>query len=523
MGPQGTTVRRESRHLAGRFKAAKLAPVMAVPFLGGEGGLLRQSVTFELDPVAGRMVSQTFAKVCVVYVPLQALQAMKFPADDKAGITEVIRRKLMDGVALFGLEGETEVSKRMGVVPMSIGGSKKVSVAARLAHNVAVNFLRKRRYIYASQLTSGNTVMTPAIISETVLQRLNGVLDPDDHANGHVDLSLSNTQAPVRGIGTSSAFLSNNTNLSVQNTLGQAEVFPQARDLGANGGQFFVRIKDGTTYRADVYADLSAVQAGGVSLVDFYNAQKADDLVRRMREVADANPQNGEDAVLRWAFGLMADSVQFPFMLYEKEIQLGDAQRRATDGAGMRDEVTVTDMGQVIDFTVPVPKTELGGIVVTFAQVRPDEVIAEMPHPILSKEWTAANQASAQMNLDPEPVLYRDVFADVPTAAEETAVKFYTGHNELRRNYVHYGFTRNTDLNSVNAKTVLWQYAIPAGVTPQNILYPEAFSQYPFLDQAAEVVSYTCASSAVIETQTFFGPTPVETLAIVNTKNLLED
>lgn len=165
MGPQGTTVRRESRHLAGRFKAAKLAPVMAVPFLGGEGGLLRQSITFELDPVAGRMVSQTFAKVCVVYCPLQALQAMKFNTDDKAGITEVIRRKLMDGVALFGLEGETEVSKRMGVVPMSIGGQKKVSVAARLAHNVAVNFLRKRRYIYASQLAPGNTTMSPAIIS----------------------------------------------------------------------------------------------------------------------------------------------------------------------------------------------------------------------------------------------------------------------------------------------------------------------------------------------------------------------
>ena len=128
-------VRRESRTLVGRFRGGKLAPVMAVPVRGNEGGLLSQSITYELDPIAGRMITPITAEVIAVFVPVQAIDAIKDPAAQYAGMTEVLRQKLLSGAPLFTLEAESEISKRCGVNPRSIGGVKMVNQMVRLAHN----------------------------------------------------------------------------------------------------------------------------------------------------------------------------------------------------------------------------------------------------------------------------------------------------------------------------------------------------------------------------------------------------
>ena len=194
-------VRRENRTLVGRFRGGKLAPVMAVPVRGNEGGLLSQSITLELDPIAGRMITPITAELISVFVPIQAIDALKDPAAAYAGMSEVIRAKLLTGNPLFGLETEGEISKRCGVNPRSMGGVKKVNEAVRIGHNAAVNYLRQRKYVKAVTLLHSNTAITPALISQTVLERLNGVLDPDDHINGAVQLDIPSMQLPVTGIG----------------------------------------------------------------------------------------------------------------------------------------------------------------------------------------------------------------------------------------------------------------------------------------------------------------------------------
>lgn len=168
------TQRHEARTLAGTFRGGKLAPVMAVPFRESESGTVNQSVVLELDPIAGRMITEITAEIVSVYVPAQAIDALKNPDDDYPGNSEVLRRKLMSGAPVFDLEPESEVSKRLGVVPRSVSGDLYVNEVARLAHNVAVNFLRQRKYVKAVQLDANSTAMTPALIGQTVLDRLNG-------------------------------------------------------------------------------------------------------------------------------------------------------------------------------------------------------------------------------------------------------------------------------------------------------------------------------------------------------------
>ena len=135
----------------------------------------------------------------------------------------------------------------------------------------------------------------------------------------------------------------------------------------------------------NIHAQLIGQEAGNISLTDFYNAELMDDLTRQMRIILDNNPEYGEEMVTRWAHGLSVESGKTPFIIHQSERMFGQRYREATDGDNL--DVAQSDMAVSADFTVPVPPTELGGIVITFAVVKPDETLASQPHPILSDTW----------------------------------------------------------------------------------------------------------------------------------------
>lgn len=524
--------RREAITKTGRFRGGKLAPAMAVAVKGSEGGMLSQTVTMELDPIAGRLITPITGEMISVFVPVQAMDEIKAPTAAYAGMTEVVREKLLTGNPLFNLETEGEISQRLGVEPRSISGVKKVSEAVRLAHNVAVNHLRQRRYDKAVLLAHTNAVVTPAILSETVLDRLNGVLDPDDRVNGlvalDVNVNLPAMQIPVDGLGvrTTNADAPNTTTSVRQTGDTTTTVYPNAQFTG-NANTFAVRTTGATaaTLRADVYAKLNSTalptQTGNVSLTDFYNAETMDRITREMDQIIKDNPEYGEEMVLRWAHGLSVDTGKTPFVIAEQRSFFQRNIVGAMDTAGINAETMRSDFMMQMQFTVPIPKTELGGIIVTFLVVKPDETLASQPHPILSDVWAADNFVADELMLDAVPVTGRDLDSGISSLLEST-VMLYTGHNALKQAYMHYGFTRNTNLTTVANKTAVWQLAVPLSVTPSSVLYPDTLSHYPFADQSAEVCTYTIASMATIETPMIFGPTPVENIAQINTSDLFD-
>lgn len=509
--------RRESRTLTGRFRGGKQVPVMAVAVRGNEGGILSQSVTLELDPIAGRMITPISAELTSVFVPVQGIDAIKDPDAAYAGMTEVIREKFMSGNPLFGLENESEISKRCGVNPRSINGVKKVNEMVRLAHNAAINYLRQRKYVKATKILANNMVITPAMIGQTVLERLNGVLDPDDRINGMIQLELPNVKLPVKNLymdkasGGNGAYITNRDIVS-------AEPRPVDR-LTATRGTSLHLAANGSVLRELPYAELDGVEAGGVSLTDFYNAQEMDRLVRTMRGIVDDNPEYGEEMILRWAHGLSVDSGHIPFVISHQTQNFGRSIVPATDTGGVENDVMRSDMMLQMNFTVPIPRSELGGIIITFAVLKPDETLSAQPHPYLSDVWGPDNFVADELALDPVPVTIRELDSDC-TVAQEATVSMYTGLNALKQTYVHYGLCRQTDPETVENKTAMWQLEIPMSVTPDNILYPEDLDHYPFADQLAEVCTYTIASNCVVQTPMIYGPTPVEELAIISDENI---
>ena len=513
---QARDTRREYRTVAGRFRSGKLAPVLATAVRESEGGILSQNITCELDPVAGRLLTPVACEVVSVFVPVQAMHALANPEDNYAGNTEVIRDLLLSGTPLFGLEAESEISKRLGVVPKSIGGVKKVTTVARLAHNAAVNYLRLRKYVKATTVASNNFAITPALIGETVLDRLNGVLDPEDRVNGAVNLSIPNMVLPVSGVGSTGALTSLDgltTGYGDPTNWSNGDV-PSHRSDGASS---VIGFKNGIP---DVYATLIGAQAGSVSLTDFYNAELADSITRNLRQIVDENPEYGEEMAVRFAHGLSVDAGRQPFEIYRATKIFGQDYRQATDGANL--DQAQTDLALQISFTTPVPKTELGGVIVTFASVKPDETLASQPHPILSEPWGVQNYVSDELARDPVPVTIRELYADCEVADEETRV-LYVGHNHLKRSYVNYGFNRHVDPTTVESQNSIWTLEIPMSVTPDSVIYPAQISQYPFQDALAEICTYVCSSTLTLQTPMIFGPTPVEELAAIEDADVFGD
>lgn len=511
-------VRRHYTNHTSRFRSAKLAPVRAVRVYGGESGTLTQTVVCELDKLQGRLLSDITFQVQAVYVPVQAIAAMKDPGNDNAGITEVVRRALAQDLAIFGLDGETEISKRCGINPRSSAGSKQVSEAIRLGHNVAVNYLRKRLYVYATEVAPANQAMTPALLSSTILQRLNGVLDPEDRINGRVPLTMPEMRLPVNGI-----FIEDNvtaapgaaqTNvlLSEQTVAGPS---PMGRGRKGNNAGF----RTTATGVPDVYALMTA-QVQGMSLTAFYNAETIDGLARTARSVADKNPTFGEEAVLRWSMGLALDTPQEPFMLYEREYTFAKARQMAMDKTGLIDETSVTGNVVTERFTIPIPQTELGGMMYTFISVKPDERIQSMPDPTLTTPWKQERAIDEQLLLDPVQVTMKDLYSDIATGSENT-IAMWAGHNALKQSYTDYGFTRNTDLSTMDNLNAIYALAVPASVTPDNIIYPASVPQTPWLVDDAEICVCSVESVLTVKTPLAFGPTPVEEVEILTSAAIL--
>jgi hypothetical protein len=508
-------VRREARSRTGRFRGGRLNPVMAVGIRGNEGGVLSQNLTLELDPIPGRLITEITAEMVAVFVPVQAIDALKDPEAAYAGMTEVIREKLLSGNPLFGLENEGEISRRCKVNPRSIGGNKRVNEMVRLAHNAAVNFLRQRKYVNATLLPHTNTAVTPAILGQTVLERLNGVLDPDNNINGSVSLAV-NINLPAADL----PVMSNTTIAADSNA--QVEV----TGTGAPRPVSIFNSAAGNTPANALFSRLNAaVLTGGaqnLSLTDIYNAEKRDALTRTMREIMDENPEYGQEMILRWAHGLSVDTGKVPWVLSEETRVFGKNIVPAMDSNGVNNDVMRSDMALRMEFTVPVPRTELGGIIITFAVIKPDETLSDQPHPFLSDVWGLDNFVADELAIDPVPVTIRELDSEC-TSAQENTVTMYTGLNALKQTYVDYGLSRQLNPTTVQAKTAIWQLKIPLSVTPDTILYPADLSHFPFADQLAEVCTYTISTAATIQTPITFGPTPVEELAVIETENLFED
>lgn len=517
------TRRRVFRSPTGKLQAGKLMPVLFEQLLPSESGVLDQSITLELDPIAGQMITPITATVTTVYAPAAAMIALANPDDDFVGTDAYMRDLMQSGNPIFPLENDHLIARLLKIEPSSVGGVKKVASSVRLGHNAAVNYLRQRKYHKATLLDGSSLSVTPALLGQTVLDRLNGVLDPDNRINGAVDLNIPDISIPVKGIGkdydVSSSGITHTGKGAYENTgslddsTGLPVTYPNAVNIDQADSNLFVRLSD--TGIPQIYANLEGVSAGQMSLHDFYDAERIDAHTRFFSELVKKYPTKAEAAISAFAHGLDVDLSGDPFVIYERDHVFGQSLKTALDGSGIQSDIMRSDHIVQANFTVPVPRSQFGGAIITFVSIKPDETMPRQPDPILSQPIGAINYVRDEGLIDPVAVTMRDLDSDIPQA-NESDVALWVGNHGLKRFYQTYGFNREIDQTTVAAKTALWQIEVPMSVTPDTITYPEDYptdlDKFPFAMNAAtdSVCTYTARSLAVINTPLIFGPTPIE-------------
>lgn len=490
----------------GGMRAMECHPLGICRFRPGEGGTVSTRLNTKLAPVSGYMRSKAYVDVVQIAVPYQAIEKLELEDQEDAGVTEMTRRRLMAKQGI-GLELEGEITKAANIHPISDGGQKKVTKTARLAYLAAVNHMRLYAYFAAELATKTETAILPAILTANVLQRFNGVLEPEKMADGAINLT---GDIPIKGIG----ILGNPVEYSISD-VNQSD--------GTNG-----TVQGGTPSTGSLLHRLVVEHEGGIpkiqaemsgvgelTLRDMVKSQKLDELVREFAGMIKKDPINGEEKVARALYGLSIDYDHNCQVLYRKVFELSAMHQRPMDGASINDVSAHFELDT--QFATLVPTSELGVQLVTIVSIKPVETIKKQPDPAQTEAWELVNRVHDETELDEVLLTRRHLESDV-AAEHEDQETFWVGHRALEHNYMTEG-PNAQQIAATEMKSTMWQYAIPTSVTPGNVSYPahgspDAVSMYPFYNWNGAHAEYTFKQVAAISTTLAKGPNPVERIQL---------
>lgn len=493
----------------GGMSAVQAHPLSICKFRPDEGGTISTNLSVKLAPVSGYMRSKAYLDVVQIAVPYQAIEKLELDMQDDAGVTEMARRRLMAGEGI-GLEVEGDITRAANIHPRSIGGQKKVTKTARLAYIAAVNHMRKFAYFAAELAPKTETAILPAILTANVLDRFNGVLDPEKLVDGAINLT---GELPVKGIGLrwpgpTVARVGKETGGHDVSKPGWSVEGMSDINFGESGLQV-VEDPENPGY-PNIVVDMSG--SSEITLRDMIESQKLDALVRQFAGMIKDDPINGEERVERSLYGLSVDYDHNCQVLYRKVHELTAVHQRPTDGASINDVSAHFEYNG--SFATVVPRSELGLQLVTLASLKPIETLSKQPDPAQTENWALVNRIHDETQLD-EVLLSRADLESELSAADEDQSVFWVGHNQLKHDYATQG-PNDQQVYGVEMKSSMWQYEIPSSVTPTNVSYPaEGVEMYPFFNWNGAHAEYTIAQVAAISTSLAKGPNPVERIQLL--------
>lgn len=485
----------------GSMDAVKAWPLAMCRFRPDEGGTVSTALNINLAPVSGYMRSNAYVDVVQVWVPYQAAEALELDSED-AGVTEMTKRRLMAGQGI-GLADESEISRTADIKPRAVGGVKKVSKTVDLSYTAACNHLRLSAYHDAALLTKHNQVIRPAVLTANVLERFNGVLDPERHIDGAINLT---GELQVKGISAiDNAAVS--TTQSVDET-GATAAEDQTGWNHAQRGIFLEEDPDNPGF-PKVVTDLSGTSE--ITLRDMMQSQKLDGLIREFAQMIEDDPVNGEEKVERALYGLTCDFDANCHVLYRQVFELTPAHQRPTDGPSINDVSAHFNLNT--RFATVVPRSELGGQLVTLAMVKPLETLPDQPDPAQTEAWELVNRIHDETELDEQLLTRADLDSTVAAQDEDTPV-FWVGHNSLKHDYSTQG-PNPERIQGVEMKSTMWTYKVPSSVTPENVNYPyDGIAMYPFHNWNGGHAEYYINQVAAISTSLAKGPNPIERIQL---------
>jgi hypothetical protein len=513
------STRNEMHGIGHRIRAGVSIPTSAVKLKPNEGGIFRISGNLDIDAISGLVMSEMRLRMRTVYVPTAALMMLDNPDDEAAGDFEALQRALSSDTPLFDFEVPNVITKSMRLKGKDVGAGGKICKSVRLAYIAAMNHLATKLYFQAEQYPAGHMEFIPSTLTNTVLQRWLAVNDPNEKINGRIDLTLPTVQMDVEGVYrnySGSAYLDTNSNFA--NKDGERFLNTSKLSGDAIATDFRIMDDDGNENPMNVphmWTELTDASVGTLSLSDFTDAKRMDKIHRMFDAMIKENPAKAQEWIELFVHGFSFDNSKLPQLLNEEIITIGNPNIGVSTSPDNLDAVQ-SNYKQDGSYMVQVPKSTLGGVVITIMDFLPDEVIENQPSPLFTKPYLAENIIAEEFADEPVGIKLRDIDSD----SSSEVVQFYVGHNQLDRNVVNIGWDDNVNLNLLDNKHALFQYKIPLGVNPQSVYMGDVdhsiFDIYEVNGEPVPVATLMSQMIAQVSTLTQFGKPPIENYDILD-------
>lgn len=502
------STRQINQIVATSIPAGKVVPVAAFPLLREDQ--LRSSMLhcrIDLMETAEVIRNGVKARVMAYFVPFLAFPRfnggmdefnrsyMKQPIADGATVTPFF------STMVAGAVGSIPVHKYLG---MHAAPTDVINTAYIEAFNEIINFRLRNRsetLYQAKKRNSLDTSLAPAFWQHEQFKYV--VPDWDDVAmEGSVDLTFTNPNAAVRGIG-----LSTSAAGASSTPVGVSGATTYTNSQRSDTSPIFVqqRLLSGTSYVPHIYADLAA---SGIK-ISLANIEMA----KRTQWYANIKAQF-EGLPDSFIVDLLMQGVSVPDQMWKQPILIADKteifgieKRWATDGANLTNGVA--NGAAMVDLDIVLPRCPTGGIVMITAEILPEQLFERMRDPMLFTTDPATLPNAQRDDLDPQKV-ERMAKGEVDTSHADPSGLF--GYRPLNWKWQSW----NTRLGGKYFKSApsttfnqdrqqFWTVEVQNPAMNADFMISEVFNTLPFVVTNQDVGEMQIQGTAIIEGNTQFG------------------
>lgn len=504
--------------------AGRMTPVMAYPLLREDQ--LKTSDLFvkvDLMEAAEAVRNPIDVRFLAYFVPFLAFQKFDGGRDEfdrsymkAANANGQPVTPFFDGMNL-GADGSIPILRYLGIHnSLNFNGND----AYIRAYNIIWNFRarnRSRVLFENKQRLETATTLAPAFWSHEQFRYV--VPDWDDQAmEGSVDLTFTNPNAIVRGIGINNGLAALQGTQTVRDSGSGTRSYTNT--ISANNttpNNILIDMTTGVagTSRPNIFADLAS-SGVRISLANIEAMEKARWYAEAKAQfeglTQGAVPDNVAIDLLMQGISVPDKMWQQPILMADKTVVANLDKRWATDGANLATAMVNGEASTMLKLTMP--RCPTGGIVMIVAEILPRQFFERQEDPLLATLDPALLPDALKDDIDSQPVeRVANRMVDTSHSNPNGLFGYAPLHHRWQQPYNRLGgkYFRSSPLAGFNQdRAQFWTVEVADPQYNADFMISENISQFPFVLLNVDVGEAEMMGQLVIEGNTQFGKQLVE-------------
>lgn len=490
-------------------KAGKMIPLAFIPLLR-EDRLVRANMTVsvEMAETVRPLANSVYANFEAWFVPFAAFDRFDSLVDYNRAYT---KRAGPTGVPAFinpAAYAVNDIYKALGV--HHVPGAQHNPMLIE-AYNTLVNFMyHDRSPALPTRLLTDTTLAT----GFWAANRFSHIVPNYDRSfiDGIVPVAFGSAQPKVMGVGIMSGPQAAGS-VTIRESNGaqrSANGWMSEDDSTPNAGATRMVIEQGAAGYPNIRVDLGGAVAT-LSLVNIDLARQ-DAAFEAMRNKLKAKNTDDVVELLMSGIAVPEELERQPWLLAARQARFGYTTRFATDGPNLENSLTTGIAGA--QFSLSMPRTNTGGVVMVFATVVPDQMFERKRDPFLATMdhdlWPEYERDTLDVD-KVDNVLNADI--DTSHATPGGLFGYEPMNHKWNRDFIRVGgkMHRPSAASAWHEDRAAMWVTEPVNPTLAADFYlATSVNADPFKDKVSDHLTVLTSHEAVIEGNTVFGPPLME-------------